>query len=265
MRALGLSIVLAVSVLGTAALAQDAAPAKKPKDWSKHMGKLAFTVGYEKGLEESKFTGKPPMLFFTKYDDPWCPKFATRSFSDTKVIELLSGYTPILVDVDAEPEAVEKFPLGMPPALIWLKWDGSHVFNFLGNAPLDLFRMTAEIAHDRAPDPKPPAEGYEPLLELGEKLDAAMKEGKVPEAVGHIAAIRKVRLGAVVQRKADAADAKLAKEGGAKIAEAEAMLAKRKRVPARKLLRQIEKEYGEHSVGKAATALLDKHWPKRKK
>ena len=35
------------------------------KDWTDHMGKLDFVVGYDKGLEEAGFTGKPMMAFFT--------------------------------------------------------------------------------------------------------------------------------------------------------------------------------------------------------
>ena len=39
--------------------------AEADKDWSEHRGKLDFVVGYEKGLAEAKFTGKPMMAFFT--------------------------------------------------------------------------------------------------------------------------------------------------------------------------------------------------------
>jgi hypothetical protein len=35
------------------------------KDWTDHTGKLDFVVGYDKGLEEATFTGKPMMAFFT--------------------------------------------------------------------------------------------------------------------------------------------------------------------------------------------------------
>ena len=39
--------------------------AEPAKDWSEHTGKLDFVIGYPKGLEEAKFTGKPMMAFFT--------------------------------------------------------------------------------------------------------------------------------------------------------------------------------------------------------
>jgi hypothetical protein len=47
--------------------AQDAAPAEEAgeKDWADHKGDLPFIVGYEKGMKEVEFSGKPPMYFFT--------------------------------------------------------------------------------------------------------------------------------------------------------------------------------------------------------
>ena len=46
-------------------LALSAPLAAAEKDWSEHVGKLDFVVGWDKGLAESKFTGKPMMAFFT--------------------------------------------------------------------------------------------------------------------------------------------------------------------------------------------------------
>src|SRR5204863_821230 len=50
------------------------------QDWSAHMGALKFVVGYEKGMEEAWAAGRPAMLFFTSATDPWCPKFAARTW-----------------------------------------------------------------------------------------------------------------------------------------------------------------------------------------
>ncbi len=36
------------------------------KKWTKkHLGDLQFVIGYEKGLAEAQFSGRPMMLFFT--------------------------------------------------------------------------------------------------------------------------------------------------------------------------------------------------------
>ena len=74
-------VVATLVLIPASSLADDSAP---PLDWSKHMGKLAFAVGYERGMKEVAFTGKAPMFFFTSSKDPWCPKYAARTFTDAK-------------------------------------------------------------------------------------------------------------------------------------------------------------------------------------
>ena len=54
----------ALAVLATSAPSPAADEAEKAK-WGEHMGNLPFIVGYEKGMKEVEFTGKPPMWFFT--------------------------------------------------------------------------------------------------------------------------------------------------------------------------------------------------------
>jgi hypothetical protein len=49
----------------TAPAGADAAADAERAKWGEHMGDLPFIVGYEKGMKEVEFTGKPPMLFFT--------------------------------------------------------------------------------------------------------------------------------------------------------------------------------------------------------
>jgi|SoiMethySBSTD1v2_1073268.scaffolds.fasta_scaffold4749881_1 hypothetical protein len=61
--ALGLAVG-ALGVLAAPSPAPAASEAEKQK-WGEHMGDLPFIVGYEKGMKEVEFTGKPPMYFFT--------------------------------------------------------------------------------------------------------------------------------------------------------------------------------------------------------
>ncbi len=53
-----LSVLSGVALLATA---EETGPDK----WADHKGDLPFIVGSEKGNQEAKFTGKPPMYFFT--------------------------------------------------------------------------------------------------------------------------------------------------------------------------------------------------------
>jgi len=66
--ALGLSAA-ALGLVGTSGPAAadavaDPAAAEKAK-WAEHCGDVPFVVGYEKGMREVEFTGRPPMYFFT--------------------------------------------------------------------------------------------------------------------------------------------------------------------------------------------------------
>jgi len=70
-----LAIVLGLGAVAAPADAGDdkappakTAPAAADADrekWGEHMGDLPFIVGYEKGMKEVEFTGRPPMYFFT--------------------------------------------------------------------------------------------------------------------------------------------------------------------------------------------------------
>jgi ABC-type sugar transport system substrate-binding protein len=51
----------AVLAFGSSAGAADDEKAK----WAEHTGDLPFVIGYEKGMKEVEFTGRPPMYFFT--------------------------------------------------------------------------------------------------------------------------------------------------------------------------------------------------------
>lgn len=54
-----------LGVLGAPAPAADTVSAAEREKWGEHMGDLPFIVGYEKGMKEVEFTGRPPMYFFT--------------------------------------------------------------------------------------------------------------------------------------------------------------------------------------------------------
>ncbi|MFT7619919.1 MAG: hypothetical protein ACI97A_003576 [Planctomycetota bacterium] len=59
-----IACLLAVSTMSICT-AQEQDEKKGGKDWADHKGDIPFIVGYELGMAEVKFTGKPAMLFFT--------------------------------------------------------------------------------------------------------------------------------------------------------------------------------------------------------
>jgi len=251
-----------VALLSGLALAGDA----KPKDWTAHMGDLPFVVGMDAGRAEVKFTGKPAMLFFTSAKDEWCPKYAARTWRDKGVLEDVAGYTPVLIDTDAAPkELKDKYAVAMAPAVAWIDFDESIVFTGQGDMGVEMFRLASSIAKDRCPEAKPPAEGMAALIELKKKLDVAATAKDVKAQLAAVAEIRKVGLGAAVQKDAAAADARLTKEGEAEIARAKDLVAAKKKPDAKKALEKVVADYGaEHAVGKKAQEALDELAGKKK-
>ena len=121
-----------------------------------------------------------------------------------------------------------------------------------------MFRLGSAIAKDRCPAAKPPAEGMAALLELKKKLDAAATAKDVKAQLAAIADIRKVGLGAAVQKDAAAADARLTKDGEAEIERARGLGTAKKKPDAQKALEKLVADYGaDHPVGKKAQAALD--------
>jgi len=245
----------AVVLLSGLALAGDG----RTRDWSPHMGDLPFVVGMDAGRAEVKFTGKPAMLFFTSVTDEWCPKFAARTWRDKEVLANVAGYTPVLIDADAAPkELKDKYAALLVPGVVWLDFDEKAVFTALGDSPLEVLRTLSERAKDDCPAARPPAEGFAALMETKKQLDAAVAAKDVKAQLAAIAEIKKVGLGAAVQRDAAAADARLTKDGEAEIARAKDLAAAKKKPDAKKALEKVLADYGaEHPVGKKAQAALD--------
>ena len=125
-----------------AVLALSAASAAPEKDWSHHMGKLAFTVGYAKGMEKAKADKKPAMLFITTTWCGWCKKLAEDTFSNEEVVKALGAFTPVLVDGDVEKDICKKFAAKGFPALRFVDAEGNVLGKMNGYAPPEKF-MTA--------------------------------------------------------------------------------------------------------------------------
>jgi len=253
---LRLAVVVATLVLIPASsLADDLAP---PVDWSKHMGKLSFAVGYERGMKEVAFTGKAPMFFFTSSKDPWCPKYAARTFTDAKFLERVADYTPVLIDADRKEskKLKEKYAAALVPAVVWADFNGDTVFMAVGDAPLQMARMAADIAKDRAPERREPGEGREKLIELRDAMRKAARGKKIRPIVDAIAAMRKFGAGADVQLEADRIDIDLWEKGNKRIAQAQAHIEKRRKSRAKSVLKKVVKDYGEHPIGKRAAGML---------
>ncbi len=92
--------------------------------WNDHTGDMTFVVGYEKGLEQAKATGKPMFLFFTTTWCGWCKKFAGESLKDPAINGELVGFIPVIVDGDTEKSVCSKFNVSGYPNLKFVSADG---------------------------------------------------------------------------------------------------------------------------------------------
>ena len=72
--ALVVSLAAVGAVAASANAGDDKAPPAKPapapadaerEKWAEHMGDVPFVIGFEKGMKDVEFTGKPPLVFFT--------------------------------------------------------------------------------------------------------------------------------------------------------------------------------------------------------
>ena len=253
----------AATLIATAALRADAGALD---DFTgRFSGGFPWVVGLDAGREESKFMGKPMMLFFVSASDRGCADFASAAWSDKTVKEKLAGYTPVVVDWDAAPDELKKkYFADIVPSVIWLDFDEKAVWNMVGAADMPKLRELVVTAEKRCKT-RPPAEGYAALLESKKKLDEAAAAKDVAAQLAAIAEIRKVRLGAAVQAEAAAADARLSKEGEDALAAAQALVTAKKKADAKKALEKALADYGaEHAIGKKAKEMLDELAGKKK-
>lgn len=233
-------------------------------DWSRHMGGLPFVVGMERGRGEAKFTGLPPMVFFTSASDPDSAAFGATMWKDPDVRTKVAGYTPILVDWDtADPEFRKKCRADFVPTVAWLKHDETWIWACIGNAPRDIFGNECEIARKACPKPNEPAAGMKLLPDLMKQAEAAAAAKDVKAELAAIGEIRTLRFGESFQVVARAADARLTKEGLDAIAAIVPVFEDKKapaakKAEAKKSLEKVADDYGpDHPVAKAARAAMD--------
>lgn len=229
---------------------------RKAKDWSGHMGDLPFVVGYEAGMKEAKFTGRPPMFVVTRASSARGAALGVTAWKDGIVLKNVASYTPVLIDMDVEAEAVAKFPTVADPAVLWVDLGGELIFMAQGSSPLDLFRISTGIARDRCPDVAPSPE-YLALAKERDAMRAALEAGDVRTAVAKLLAIRRVGLGAYIQQEADRTDEDLTARGRKRLLIARALRKRGKEDAARAQIEAVAKDYAGHPVGKEAAELLD--------
>jgi thiol:disulfide interchange protein len=99
--------------------------------WTPSMGGLDYVEGSAAGLERARRDGKPALFFFSAGWCGACRQMADSAFRDERTLEVLSAFTPVLVDADSEEEFAVRATVH-------------------GSRPVDEFRRLAEAARDTA-------------------------------------------------------------------------------------------------------------------
>jgi thioredoxin-related protein len=183
-----LMVVAVVSILSSALLA--AGDGKKGPDWDHHTGKVPFVIGYDNGMAEVKFSGKPAMLFFTTTWCTWCKKLAGESFVDDSVVKDLLPFVPVLVDGDKEGKWVAKYKIQGYPNIRFLNARGEVVESVSGYVATDEFRKTIASAVQKVGEVKYTSD-YQKIAEASAKLAGALQQKQYADALTAIGDIEK--------------------------------------------------------------------------
>jgi flagellar hook-length control protein FliK len=182
---------------------------------------------------------------------------AGAAFKDAETVELLSNFTPILVDGDVEKEVVAKYNVRGYPNTLFANAKGEVVKTVTGAMETPAFRKAVEDALKDVGKPRP-SKDYKTLSKAEEELNEALEKDKVKQALGAIAKIEKVGRDCSITDRALAAKKKLLDAGLEAVAAAEKTFADGDADAASKALKSLLRDYkGADTVEDAARKVLD--------
>ena len=97
-------------------------------------------IDWQQQLPES--ADKPLLIYFTA---TWCGPCQTmkkEAWSNDAVVKAASPYTPVMIDIDEQPEVAEKHNLDGVPTVILMSKDGQELDRMVGYGP----GMQGEVA-----------------------------------------------------------------------------------------------------------------------
>lgn len=228
--------------------------------WAHHMGKVPFTVGFEKGMALVKDSGHPPMYFFTTTWCGWCKKLAEESFNDDEIVKLIGEkFTPIIVDGDTEKDVCAKYGVSGYPKIVFAQLDGKAEKSVDGYVAKDKFMETAQDAAKSIKQGRPSKEATA-LAAAKSELDKALSQKKVKAAFAAIAKIEKLATEGDEADAAKQAKDKLLADGQA-LLDAAKKTAETDKDAARKAASALSKDYAGTPLAADIAALLKELGP----
>ena len=181
---------------------------------------------------------------------------AGSAFKDAEVVKALSGFTPILVDGDAENAVCKKYGISGYPGTVFANAKGEAAgATIVGAVPVKDFLQKAQ---DFAKKIKPgkPSKDYAVLTAAKTDLETAQAKNKVADALTAIAKIEKVNRPGAILDAAVAAKKALLEEGRKRLDAAKAATEGEGKEAALKDLRKLAAEYKGTDIGTEAAKLV---------
>jgi hypothetical protein len=253
---LAAGLALGILAFASPAAAEEKTEAEKEQEkWAEHMGNTPFVLGYEKGMKEAEFAGKPAMLVFVTETCGDSKALGQGAFKDAMAVKTLSVYVPVLVDVNAEKSVKAKYKVADTPTTIVVDVKGDAIGSpILGKQPMDqyvqrLMDLSVKIK------PAKPSKDYVAVLAAKKKLDEALAKKQPGPALNAIADIERIKRPAVVYEAALAAKKQLLEEGEKRLAYAKEKADNKERTAALEEARALMSDYKGTEIGSAAAKL----------
>lgn len=226
-----------------------------PTDWKPQQGKLAFTVGYAKGVEAAWAAARPAMLYFTSASSRECLAFGARSFADPQVLDASKAYLPILVDADEDADVARRYGATTLPAVFWVDVDEEVLVRCVGDAPIADFRPLSATARAYAARLAPSAR-RRATMAARDEMRAAEKRGDVGTALAAVSDLEEAGRPGSLLAEARATRARIQKAGREALAAATALARSGKAAEAKALYEKLVMGYGDDPVAAEAADRL---------
>ncbi len=80
-------------------------------------------IAWQTSLPEE--TARPVLIDFTADWCPPCKVMEQEAWPDAEIVEAMNAYTPVKIDIDADPDTAAKYKVASIPTLLVLAPDGS--------------------------------------------------------------------------------------------------------------------------------------------
>ncbi len=114
--------------------------------WVPAMGDLTYVDGSTEGLTRARREGRPVLFYFTASWCGACRQMSGSVFRDAETLETVSGFTPVLVDADEEPEFGARYGLRLLPSVVFTDAEGKALATVHGRRTVEEFRKLAREA-----------------------------------------------------------------------------------------------------------------------